>query len=165
MRVRAAVLPACLAMVASGPPLARAQDAAAVTGTMVGPAIYVSDPARSARFYTEGLGMKIRMRFGPPESPDQLVGYGADPGQPCIMLLSEKAGPGRAIEHGHGFDRIAFQVAHLDRVRDRLRTAGFQPGTVEKAHGTMQVMMVTDPDGYRIELIDVAPGPDRKEAR
>jgi lactoylglutathione lyase len=158
----------CLTVLLGGAPFApvQADDAPpAVSGTMVGPALHVSDPARSARFYTDGLGMTVRMRFGPADRPDQLVGYGSDPAQPCIMLLGEKADAGRTIEHGHGFDRIAFQVPGLNRVSERLRAAGFQPGTIETAHGTMQVMMVTDPDGYRIELIDVAPKPARKEER
>ncbi|MFC0684847.1 VOC family protein [Novosphingobium clariflavum] len=144
-----------------------------VNGMMVGPALYVSDPAASARFYTEGLGMKVRLRFGPPDRPDQLVGYGAGMTQPSIMLLSEKAGSIARIEHGHGFDRIAFQISGLEQIAARLRKAGYQPGPIEKAHGTMQVMMVTDPDGYRLELVDPAPaGPPptgadvgRKEAR
>lgn len=137
----------------------------AVVGTMVGPAVYVSDPARSARFYTEGLGMKVRMRFGPPDRPDQLVGYGADPKQPCIMLLSEKTGTTTPIQHGHGFDRIAFQVTGLAGLKDRLRKAGFAPGPIEVAHGSIQVMMLTDPDGYRIELIDTLPAPRTKSVQ
>lgn len=128
-----------------------------VTGMMVGPALYVSDPTASARFYTEGLGMKVRLRFGPPDRPDQLVGYGSGMTQPSIMLLSEKPGSKAPIEHGHGFDRIAFQISGLEQIAVRLRAAGFQPGTIETAHGTMQVMMITDPDGYRLELVDPAP--------
>ncbi|WP_395336734.1 VOC family protein [Novosphingobium sp. BL-8H] len=139
------------------PPIS--SDAGEVSGIMVGPALYVSDPAASARFYTEGLGMKVRLRFGPPDRPDQLVGYGNGPAQPSIMLLSEKAGAAARIEHGHGFDRIAFQISGLEPLEKRLRAAGYQPGPIEKAHGTMQVMMVTDPDGYRLELVDPAPHP------
>lgn len=131
--------------------------AAAVQGAMVGPALYVSDPARSLRFYTEGLGMKLRMRFGTPERPDMVVGFGSDPAQPGIMLITDKDAMPRPIEHSHGFDRVAFRLPNLPAVADRLRAAGFEAGEIKVAHGSISVMMVTDPDGYRIELIDTMP--------
>ena len=127
---------------------------------MVGPAIYVSDPARSLKFYTDGLGMVLRMRFGPPDRPDMVVGFGPDPLQAGIMLITDKAGlKQRLIEHAHGFDRIALRVADIRTIADHLRTAGFEPGEIRIVHGTVQMMMVNDPDGYKIELIDSKPAP------
>lgn len=127
---------------------------------MVGPALYVSDHVRSLRFYTEGLGMKLRLKFGPPDKPDMVVGFGKDPMQAGIMLLTDKEGPSpRAIGHVHGFDRIAWRLPNLAGLRARLIAAGYAPGEIKIAHGSIQVMMVTDPDGYRLELIDTQPAP------
>jgi catechol 2,3-dioxygenase-like lactoylglutathione lyase family enzyme len=128
-------------------------------GAMVGPALYVSDVARSLKFYTDGLGMQVRMKFGPEDRPDVVIGYGADPTQPGLMLLSDRTGPTpRKIEHVHGFDRIAFKMADLSILAARLRAAGFAPSEIRVVHENYRMMMVTDPDGYRFELIDNKPG-------
>lgn len=130
---------------------------------MVGPGIYVSDHERSLKFYTEGLGMTMRMRFGPKDKPDMVVGFGPNPLDAGIMLLTDKKGPvPRPITHGHGFDRIALRVADLRAINARLQAAGFAPGDIQIVHGAIQMMIVTDPDGYRIEMIDSKPAPRAK---
>jgi lactoylglutathione lyase len=128
---------------------------------MVGPALYVSDPVRSLKFYTEGLGMKLRMRFGPKERPDMVVGFGTDPTEAGIMLITDKEGPIRAVEHVHGFDRIALRLPDLAAVSQRLKQAGFEAGEIRTVHGSIQMMMIADPDGYKIELIDSQPAPKK----
>ena len=69
-----------LAALAIVPAMALAEPAAPPAASlegMVGPALYVTDPVRSLKFYTEGLGMKLRMRFGTSERrplPDRAAG-------------------------------------------------------------------------------------------
>ena len=121
---------------------------------MVGPALYVTDPARSLKFYTEGLGMKLRMRFGPVDRPDMVVGFGPNPAEAGIMLITDKTGPIRPIAHAHGFDRIALRMPDLAGLAARLKGLGFKAGEVKLVHGSIRMMMVTDPDGYRLELIE-----------
>lgn len=151
---------ACSPLHAQSTATSTAPAEAVQEGWMVGPALYVSDPVKSLRFYAEGLGMKLRMKFGPTDKPDMLVGFGKDPMQPAIMLLTDKEGPTpRAIGHVHGFDRIAWRLPGLIQVRARLLAAGYTPGEIKVEHGAIQVMMVTDPDGYRLELIDTMPAP------
>lgn len=136
-----------------------AQAAPSAEG-MVGPALYVTDHERSLKFYTEGLGMTVRMRFGPPAKPDMVVGFGRNPLDTGIMLLTDKgATPRGPITHGYGFDRIALRVADLRTINARMQAAGFAPGEIKVVHGAVQMMMLTDPDGYRIELIDSKPAP------
>ena len=124
---------------------------------IVGPALYVSDPERSLRFWRDAIGMQVRMRFGPKDRPDMVIGFGPDPTQAGIMLITDKEGAPRAIEHGHGFDRIALRLPDLEAVNARLRAAGLAPGEIRIVHGAVVMMMVTDPDGYRVELIDSKP--------
>jgi lactoylglutathione lyase len=145
---------------AFGEPAPVAPPAAGLEG-MVGPALYVSDPARSLKFYTDGLGMRLRMRFGPTDRPDMVVGFGANPADAGIMLITDKQGPIQPIQHVHGFDRIALRLPDLVAVSARLRAAGFAAGDIRTVHGSIQMMIVTDPDGYRIELIDSKPAPKR----
>lgn len=151
------------AAIATAPPGANAEPAtpAVKLEGMVGPALYVSDPARSLKFYTEGLGMKLRMRFGPKERPDMVVGFGTDPTEAGIMLITDKEGPIRPVEHVHGFDRIALRLPDLAAVSQRLKKAGFEAGEIRTVHGSIRMMMVADPDGYKIELIDSQPPPKK----
>lgn len=126
---------------------------------IIGPALYVTDSVRSVRFYTEGLGMVVRMRFGTAERPDVVVGFGLNPTDSGIMLITEKQEALRPIAHAHGFDRIAVRLPGLEAVAARLKAAGFEAGEIKVVHGFVRMMMVTDPDGYRIELIDSQPAP------
>lgn len=152
---------ALFALLALGavPASAQTPPPAMPSENMVGPALYVTDSARSVRFYTEGLGMKVRMRFGSAERPDVVVGFGMNPTDAGIMLITDKDGPIRPIAHAHGFDRIAVRLPGLEAVASRLRAAGFEAGEIKVVHGFVRMMMVTDPDGYRIELIDSQPIP------
>jgi lactoylglutathione lyase len=135
-----------------------AGQAVSLPGAMVGPALYVSDMNRSLKFYTEVLGMTARMHYGTPGKSDAIVGFGSDMTQPCIMLLFDRTSSPGKVEHAHGFDRIALMMADLPAVSAKLRAAGFKPGEIREVHGAaMMMMMVTDPDGYRLELIGNKP--------
>lgn len=48
-------------------------------------------------------------------------------------------------------------VADVRALSDRLKAAGFSPGEVRVVHGTSLMLMVDDPDGYKIEIIDSSP--------
>lgn len=157
----AALLLASTPVLADAPAAAPPSPPAAALEGMVGPALYVTNPDRSLKFYTDGLGMKERMRFGPADRPDIVVGFGTDMTQAGIMLITDKTGPIRPVEHGHGFDRIALRLPNLAAVNDRLKGAGFEGGEIRLVHGAINMMIVTDPDGYRVELIDSQP-PARK---
>jgi catechol 2,3-dioxygenase-like lactoylglutathione lyase family enzyme len=158
-----------LALAAGAIPIAAQAEAreAAVAGTetnaIVGSALYVTDMARSLVFYRDVLGMTVRMQFGPTDRPDVVLGFGDDPGGSSLMLLSDRAGPAPSgIEHGHGYDRFAIRAASLPALQAKLRAAGFKAGEIEEAHGTLLVMMATDPDGYAVELIDSKPSGEGK---
>lgn len=138
-------------------PVSQSAAAANPSGTIVGPALYVSDVTRSLKFYGDGLGMQVRMQFGPPGRQDIVLGFGPDPSQPSIMLLSDKTATPRKVEQTHGFDRIALLMTDLPAVAARLRTLGFAPSEIREVHGTHLMMMVSDRDGYRFELL--APKP------
>jgi catechol 2,3-dioxygenase-like lactoylglutathione lyase family enzyme len=157
MRVVQIKLLAAAVLAASLPVAGNAQTPAVSTiapEAMVGPALYVTDPVRSLKFYTEGLGMKLRMRFGPVDRPDMVVGFGPNPAEAGIMLITDKTGPIRPIAHAHGFDRIALRMPDLAGLAARLKGLGFKAGEVKLVHGSIRMMMVTDPDGYRLELIE-----------
>lgn len=140
--------------------------------SVVGPAFYVSDLERSLKFYRDALGMTVTQQFDATGAaldareraqsgrlaeggPNTVLTFGADPKSPVIMLLRDNtAGAPRKIEHAHGYARVALRMSNLPAVSARLSAAGFKPSAIRGAHGTHQVMFVTDPDGYTVELVE-----------
>ena len=65
-----------------------------------------------------------------------------------------------AVDIGTGFSHIPVQVDDLPATLGRLSEAGLKPGPVERPGGQdgPQISWLTDPDGYRIELVQWPPG-------
>ena len=59
-----------------------------------------------------------------------------------------------------GFDHLAIQVDDLTTTLDLLRGNGLEPGPLELPGGAdgPRTAWLTDPDGYRIELVEWPPG-------
>ncbi len=115
----------------------------------------VGDLQRSIDFYTRVLGMKLLRTTERPEQKYSLafVGYGSNPDHAEIELT-----------YNHGVDRydlgtayghIALGVEDAYAACEKIRAAG---GTITREPGPVQggstvIAFVTDPDGYKIELI------------
>lgn len=126
---------------------------------IVGPGYYVSDIDKSLEFYRDILGMTVRMKFGNNEQSDVVIGYGMQMTSASIMLLSDhKAGKPKKIEHSHGYSRLAMNVPDLADLKIRLTEAGYETSDIKLVHGAFLMMMATDPDGYKLELLQaIAP--------
>ena len=120
----------------------------------------VGDLQRSIDFYTQVLGMQLLRTTRRPEQQYDLafVGYGGNPGQAEIEL-TYNYGVDR-YELGTAFGHIAIGVpdvaATCAAVRDQASALGGaitrEPGPVKG--GTTVIAFITDPDGYKIELIE-----------
>lgn len=137
-----------------------AQPGPLARDAVIGAAIHVSDLERSLRFYRDTLGMRVMAQFNPPGAkdkrrPDTVLNFGGGPADTMLMLLSDRdpAGP-RRIVHGFGFARVVMRHADLAAVSEKLRANGFPAGEIRQAHGTVRLMMVADPDGYTVEIIE-----------
>jgi lactoylglutathione lyase len=64
------------------------------------------------------------------------------------------------VDVGSGFSHLAVQVDDLAGTVAELTRAGLRPGPVEHPGGPdgPQTSWLTDPDGYRIELVQWPPG-------
>ena len=64
------------------------------------------------------------------------------------------------VDIGTGFSHLAVQVDNLSATIEALAPAGLKPGPVEFPGGPdgPQTAWLTDPDGYRIELVQWPPG-------
>ena len=115
----------------------------------------VGDLQRSITFYTEVLGMKLLRTTERPEQKYSLafVGYGTNP-EHAELELTYNHGVDQ-YEMGSAYGHIAIGVADAYAACDRIRAAGGnitrEPGPVKG--GSTVIAFVTDPDGYKIELI------------
>jgi lactoylglutathione lyase len=115
----------------------------------------VGDLQRSIDFYTRVLGMKLLRTTERPEQKYSLafVGYGSNPEQAEIELTYNH-GVDR-YELGTGYGHIALGVPDVHAACEKIRAGGGnvtrEPGPVQG--GTSVIAFVTDPDGYKIELI------------
>jgi lactoylglutathione lyase len=123
----------------------------------------VGDLQRSIRFYTEVMGMQLLRTT---ERPDQkydlaFIGYGRNP-EHAEIELTYNYGVDR-YELGTAYGHIAIGVpdvaATCEAVRAKAAALGGaitrEPGPVKG--GTTVIAFITDPDGYKIELIEQRP--------
>jgi lactoylglutathione lyase len=118
----------------------------------------VGDLQRSIDFYTKVLGMTLLRTTHRPDQKYSLafVGYGTNP-EHAEIELTHNEGVG-TYEMGTAYGHIAIGVQDAYAACDRIRAAGGnitrEPGPVKG--GDTVIAFVTDPDGYKIELIQRA---------
>ncbi|RQP25704.1 lactoylglutathione lyase [Piscinibacter terrae] len=120
----------------------------------------VGDMQRSIRFYTEVMGMQLLRTTERPEQQYDLafLGYGRNPEHAEIELTYnygvEKYELGTA--YGHIAIGVPDVAATCAAVRDKAQALGGaitrEPGPVKG--GSTVIAFITDPDGYKIELIE-----------
>jgi lactoylglutathione lyase len=116
----------------------------------------VGDLQRSIDFYTKVLGMKHLRTSDNPEYKYTLafVGYGNNPDH-AELELTYNWGVDK-YEMGTAYGHLAISaddiVAACDAVRANGGNVTREPGPVKG--GTTVIAFVTDPDGYKIELIE-----------
>jgi len=118
----------------------------------------VGNLQRSIDFYTQVLGMRLLRTSDNPEYKYSLafLGYGNNPEHAEIELTYNWGV--EQYELGTAYGHIALGVPDAYAACDRIRAAG---GNVTRAAGpvaggTTVIAFVTDPDGYKIELIQRA---------
>ena len=115
----------------------------------------VSDLQRAIDFYTQVLGMTLLRTTERPEQKYSLafVGYGSNPDHAEIELTHNHGVD--SYELGTAYGHIALGVPDVYAASDKIRAAGGnitrEPGPVKG--GNTLIAFVTDPDGYKIELI------------
>ena len=115
----------------------------------------VGDLQRSIDFYTQVLGMKLLRTTERPEQKYSLafVGYGTNP-EHAELELTYNHGVS-SYELGTAYGHIALGVPDVYAACEKIKAAG---GNVTREAGpvkggTTVIAFVTDPDGYKIELI------------
>ncbi|WP_374663612.1 lactoylglutathione lyase [Ramlibacter sp.] len=118
----------------------------------------VGNLQRAIDFYTQVLGMTLLRTTERPEQKYSLafVGYGKNPDHAELELTYNHGVD--SYELGTAFGHLAIGVPDVYAACDRIRAAGGnitrEPGPVKG--GSTVIAFVTDPDGYKIELIQRA---------
>jgi lactoylglutathione lyase len=116
----------------------------------------VGNLERSIDFYTQVLGMTLIRRSENPEYKYSLafVGYGSNP-EHAELELTYNHGVDK-YEMGTAYGHTALGVPDAYAACDKIKAAGGQvtreAGPVKG--GSTVIAFVTDPDGYKIELIE-----------
>jgi lactoylglutathione lyase len=115
----------------------------------------VGDLQRSIDFYTQVMGMTLLRTSENPSQKYSLafLGYGKNP-EHAELELTYNHGVS-AYEMGTAYGHIAIGVPDAYAACDKIRAAG---GNVTREAGpvkggTTVIAFVTDPDGYKVELI------------
>jgi lactoylglutathione lyase len=117
----------------------------------------VGDLERSLGFYCGVLGMRLLRRKDYPEGRFTLafVGYG-DEADHAVLELTHNWDVDH-YELGSGFGHVALGVADVYEACAELGRKGARivraPGPMK--HGGSEIAFIEDPDGYRIELIQL----------
>ena len=118
----------------------------------------VSDLDRSLDFYTGRLGMRVieRRDHKKNQFSQAYLGYGDDSQQMALELVFNWMRE-EPYSQGDAFGHVAIQVSGITALCDRLAAAGVpmpRPPRSQR-HGENIVAFIEDPDGHRIELVQV----------
>jgi len=120
--------------------------------------IRVFDLEKSLAFYTGSLGMSLLRRKDYPEGKFTLafVGYGDEQAH-TVLELTHNWDRDTAYPVGEGFGHLALGVPDIYKTCEALAQAGVKivraPGPMK--HGSTIIAFIEDPDGYKVELIQV----------
>ncbi len=117
----------------------------------------VGNLEKSVKFYTEVLGMKLLRQKEYPDGKFTLafVGYGDDSDHTVLELTYnwgvEKYNLGDAYGHiAIGIDDI---YGTCEEIKTRGGKVSREPGPMK--HGSTVIAFVEDPDGYKVELVQL----------
>ena len=119
--------------------------------------IRVGDLERSLQFYRDVLGMRLLRRKDYPDGRFTLafVGYGPEDTDTVIELTHNW--DTERYEIGTGYGHVALGVDDIYATCNELRSRGAkitrEPGPMK--HGGSEIAFIEDPDGYKIELIEL----------
>ncbi len=115
--------------------------------------LYVRDAQRSATFYTDVLGFRVRHSIGQQALFLQADGSDNDHDL-AVMQVGERGAP----PHSVGLYHLAWQVHTLEELaemRERLVKVGALMG--ESDHGVSKSLYAHDPDGIEFEVMWAVP--------
>ena len=141
-------------------PAAPAPISWAPGASFIGTALNVVDLDREIGFYTQALGLKVAATLPAGTRTETILNFPGNPGQATLLLMHETAPSApRQLTHGNDFSRLVIRVVDLAALAVRLTSLGYAHGEVRSGGHGYLVLMMTDPEGYRLELVQPGPPP------
>jgi lactoylglutathione lyase len=117
----------------------------------------VGDLERSLRFYCDVLGMKQLRRKDYPSGRFTLAFVGFGPESEQTVLEFTHNWDTKSYDIGTGYGHVALGVEGIYDVVEKLRAKGAkvtrEPGPMK--HGGSEIAFIEDPNGYKVELIEL----------
>jgi len=119
--------------------------------------IRVNDLDESIRFYCDVLGMKLLKKKDYPSGRFTLAFVGYGPVSETAVIELTYNWDTHQYDQGTAFGHIALGVEDIYQTCETLRGKGArivrEPGPMK--HGGSEIAFIEDPNGYKIELIDL----------
>lgn len=118
--------------------------------------IRVKDLDQSMRFYGKAFGLAESSRL---EFPTFALVYLREPESGFELELTHNFDQSEPYTHGSGYGHLAFCVEDLAGHRESVAALGYPVGDIKElraATGGARFYFTTDPDGYKIEVIERA---------
>ena len=118
----------------------------------------VGDLEKSLKFYIEVLGMQLLRRKDYPSGRFTLafVGYGQESDNTVLELTHNW--DTTHYQNGEGYGHIALGVENIYSTCESIKQNGGlvvrEPGPMK--HGNTIIAFIEDPDGYKVELIEIS---------
>ncbi|HMK87876.1 MAG TPA: VOC family protein [Steroidobacteraceae bacterium] len=116
--------------------------------------IRVIDLDRTIAFYERGFGLEESHRM---DFPTFTLVYLRDPESGQEIELTLNKGQTEPYTHGSGYGHVAFCVENLHEHQARMKSLGYPAGDIKQLSaptGAARFYFTTDPDGYKIEVIE-----------
>ena len=131
--------------------------------SFIGTALNVVELDREIAFYTQALGLKVAATLPAGTRTETILQFPGNSGQASLLLMHDAAPTApKSLTHGNDFSRLVIRVVDIAALAVRLTELGYAHGEVRGGGQGYLVMMMTDPEGYRLELVQ--PGPQRTGA-
>ena len=118
--------------------------------------IRVESLDRSIAFYQNAFGMRESHRL---DFDTFTLVYLRDPESGAEIELTLNKGTTTPYTHGTGYGHVAFCVDAIAAHREMMLRLGYAPGDIKSLvapNGSARFYFVTDPDGYKIEVLERA---------
>ena len=118
--------------------------------------IRVQDLDRSVAFYRQAFGLTESHRL---DFPTFTLAYLREPESGFEIELTLNKGQAEPYTHGSGYGHVAFCVDDLAGHRETLLRHGYTAGDIKSLNapgGAARFYFTTDPDGYKIEVLERA---------
>jgi catechol 2,3-dioxygenase-like lactoylglutathione lyase family enzyme len=142
---------------AQTPPPPSTPQASAVETVLVAPGLSAADLGRSTKFYATALGLApcTTLHHGP--VTEVILCSDAKAPRPVLILVHDDTAGGVKPGDAGGLDKVVMRAPDLTGVAARMKAAGYPEGEFHAASQGPAVLMIKDPDGHRLELVQGAP--------